>query len=49
MLFARLNAARKLLDGVRLIAPRLVIAHEFEVHRKWFARSVQESAPNQPV
>ncbi len=33
MLFARLNAARKLFDGVRLIAARLVIAHEFEVHR----------------
>ncbi len=33
MLFARLNAARKLLDGLRLIAARLLIAHEFEVHR----------------
>ena len=33
MLLARLDAARELLDGLRLIAARLVIAHEFEVHR----------------
>ncbi len=46
MLFARLNAARELVDGVRLIAARLVIAHEFEVHRLWLARRHREAAQN---
>src|ERR1700739_2473599 len=32
MLFVRLEAARKLIDGLRLIAARLVVAHQFKVH-----------------
>ena len=46
MLLARLNAARELLDGLRLIAARLVIAHEFEVHRHRAARRVSRAVQN---
>ena len=43
MFFARLDAARKLFDRFRLVAARLVVAHEFEVHCVRFKRALNHS------
>ena len=49
VLLAGLDAARELLDGLGLIAARLVIAHEFEVHRHRAARRLSRAVQNHPL